>query len=257
MATSTTISLKEFNLQEALAGSTLAFSSNGTTGGVVERYVLDFGLNNKSSEKEKYKGRVGNTTYYFNSSGEESSGNSLNKLFIVSADIAITEGTVATKGGEGSSENIGIDILQPREQFAIAALQGILYNIKEPLLLDNGKISIIADMAFRIAQSMMNTAADYRAATQSGSPESVDVDINNVTSTTDKILYNMSKDINKISNTLGNSARVQKVDISAASITVPTNVNNTVSTYVTNMPSVPTEPVSVTGTVSVDNFPKS
>ena len=133
MATSTTISLKEFNLQEALAGSTLAFSANGTTGGVVERYVLDFGLNNKSSEKEKYKGRVGNITYYFNSSGEESSGNSLNKLFIVSADIAITEGTVATKGGAGSSENIGIDILQPREQFAIAALQGILYNIEEPL----------------------------------------------------------------------------------------------------------------------------
>ena len=55
MATSTTISLKDFNLQEALAGATLAFSSNGTTGGRLERYVLDFGLNNKSSEKEKYK----------------------------------------------------------------------------------------------------------------------------------------------------------------------------------------------------------
>lgn len=257
MATSTNIVLKEFDLLEAITGATLATSSNGALSGSVGNYVLDFGLNDKGSEREKYKGRIGNKTYFYNSNGEESSGKSINKLFIVQATLAITEGTVATKGGSDDSENIGIDVLQPREQFAMAALQGILNNIKDPLLLDNGKINLIADISFKIAQSMINTAADYRAATKVESPDSVDIDINNVTSTTDKILYNISKYMNKISNTLGNSSRVQKVDISAASITVPTSVNNTVSTYVTNMPSVPTEPVSVTGTVSVNNFPKS
>ena len=48
------------------------------------------------------------------------------------------------------------------------------------------------------------------------------------------------------------------VNIASSSITVPTRItNSSITTYVSNMPSVPTEPVSITGTVSVDNFPSS
>ena len=258
MATSTKIALKEFNENEALNGASLSFSSNGQLSGTVGEFVLNFKLYNKSSSTERYVGQVQNKNYYFNSSGVCSDGDTLHNLFIADATIDITSGTVATKGGEGGAENLNIDILQPRETIALYALQGILSRIDNPLLLDNGQITLITGLAFKIAQSMINTAADYRAAQSSEAPPaSIDVDINNITSTTDKILYNISKDMNKISSTLGNSGRVQKVDISAASITVPTKVNNTVSTYVTNMPSVPTEPVSIMGTVSVDNFPKS
>ena len=58
-------------------------------------------------------------------------------------------------------------------------------------------IMVYVLMAFKITQSMMSTAADYRAATQSEEtlPPSVDVDINNVTSATDKLLYNMSQSV--------------------------------------------------------------
>ena len=35
------------------------------------------------------------------------------------------------------------------------------------------------------------------------------------------------------------------------------NVSNTPDVNVTNMPDVPTEPVRISGTVSVDNFPES
>lgn len=259
MATATKIQLVEFNKNKALRGATIAFSSNGQLSGEVSDYILDFRLNDMSSMSERYAGQSqkGGQEYYFSDNGVCSDNNELHNLFIVDAKIVTTLGTVVTKGEAGVEENINIDVLQPREYFAMYALQGILSKIDNPLALDDGQIDLISGMAFKIAQSMMSTAADCRAATQSGSPESVDVDINNVTSTTDKILYNMSKDINNISSTLGNSTRVQKVDISAASITVPTSVNNTVSTYVTNMPSVPTEPVSITGTVSVDNFPAS
>lgn len=61
--------------------------------------------------------------------------------------------------------------------------------------MNDGQVTLISSMAFKIAQSMMSTAADYRAATKSEEtpPPSVDVDINNVTSTTDKLLYNMSQ----------------------------------------------------------------
>jgi len=124
-------------------------------------------------------------------------------------------------------------------------------------------------MAFKIAQSMMSTAADYRAATQSEEtpPPSVDVDINNVTSTTDKLLYNMSQSmvgmqesLKDIKNTMsGQEGEVQKVELSAVSVSeVPVRVTNAyLNTYVDNMPTVPSEPVSITGTVSVDNFPSS
>ena len=124
-------------------------------------------------------------------------------------------------------------------------------------------------MAFRIAQSMMSTAADYRAATQSEKtpPPSVDVDINNITSTTDKLLYNMSQSIAGMRGSLkdikdtmsGQEGKAQKVELSAVSVSeVPVRVTNAyLNTYVDNMPAVPSEPVSVTGTVSVDNFPSS
>ena len=108
-------------------------------------------------------------------------------------------------------------------------------------------IMVYVLMAFKIAQSMMSTAADYRAATQSEEtlPPSVDVDINNVTSATDKLLYNMSQSVAGMQESLkdikdimsGQEGEVQKVESSAVSISEV--------------------PVSITGTVSVYNFPSS
>lgn len=198
--------------------------------------------------------------YYFNDNGICSDGNKLHNLFIVDAKIIATLGTVASRGEAGAEENIDIDVLQPREYFAMYALQGILAKTENPLTLDDGQVTFITSMAFKIAQSMMSTAADYRAATQSGGsfPPSVDVDINNVTSTTDKLLYNMSQsmagmqeNLKDIKDTMaGQEGKAQKVELSAVSV-------SEVPVRVTNMSTVPSEPVSITGTVSVDNFPSS
>ena len=167
--------------------------------------------------------------YYFNDDGVCSDGNELHNLFIVDAEIIATQGTVATRGDAGSEENIDIDVLQPREYFAMYALQGILAKSEET------------------------------------PPSSVDVDINNVTSTTDKLLYNMSQSmvgmqesLKDIKDTMsGQEGKAQKVELSAVSVSeVPVRVTNAyLNTYVDNMPTVPSEPVSITGTVSVDNFP--
>ena len=194
MATATKIQLVEFNKDKALNGASLAFSSNGQLSGKVSNYVLNFQLNDIGSVIEKYSGQVQKKMYYFNDNGVCSDGNELHNLFIVDAKIIATSGTVATRGDAGKEENIDIDVLQPREYFAMYALQGILAKVENPLTLDDGQVTLISSMAFKIAQSMMSTAADYRAATKSEEtpPSSVDVDINNVTSTTDKLLYNMS-----------------------------------------------------------------
>ena len=238
MATSTKVKLKEFNEGEALNGASLAFSSNGQIGGTASEFVLNFKLYNKGSSTERYSGQVQNRNYYFNSSGVCSDGDPLHNLFIADATIEITSGTIATKGDESSAEAINIDVLQPRETFALHALQGILSRIDNPLLLDNGQITLITGLAFKIAQSMINTAADYRAAQSSETPPaSVDIDANNITSTTDKILYNMGQSISSINNKLsgGNG--------------VPVNVTN--SSLVTHVSNMLTEPVSITGNVSV------
>lgn len=269
MAIATKIQLVEFNKDEALNGASLAFSSNGQLSGTVSNYVLNFQLNDIGSVTEKYSGQVQKKMYYFNDNGVCSDGNELHNLFIVDAKIIATSGTVATRGDAGAEENIDIDVLQPREYFAMYALQGILAKVENPLTLDDGQVTLISSMAFKIAQSMMSTAADYRAATQSEEtpPPSVDVDINNVTSTTDKLLYNMSQSmvgmqesLKDIKDTMsGQEGKAQKVELSAVSVSeVPVRVTNAyLNTYVDNMPTVPSEPVSITGTVSVDNFPSS
>ena len=262
MATATKIQLVKFNKDKALNGASLAFSSNGQLSGTVSDYVLNFQLNDIGSVTEKYSGQVQKKMYYFNDNGICSDGNELHNLFIVDAKIIATQGTTATRGDAGSEENIDIDVLQPREYFAMYALQGILAKVGNPLTLDDGQVTLISSMAFKIAQSMMSTAADYRAATKSEEtpPPSVDVDINNVTSTTDKLLYNMSQSIAGMQESLkdikdtmsGQEGKAQKVELSAVSVSeVPVRVTNA---YLNTNPS---EPVSITGTVSVDNFPSS
>lgn len=69
-----------------------------------------------------------------------------------------------------------------------------------------------------------------------------------------------SKSLKDIKDTMsGQEGKAQKVELSAVSVSeVPVRVTNAyLNTYVDNMPTVPSEPVSITGTVSVDNFPSS
>lgn len=58
MATAAKIQLVEFNKDEALNGTSLAFSSNGQLSGAVSDYVLNFQLNDIGSVTEKYSGQV-------------------------------------------------------------------------------------------------------------------------------------------------------------------------------------------------------
>lgn len=121
----------------------------------------------------------------------------------------------------------------------------------------------IVDAEIIATQGTVATRGD--AGSEETPPSSVDVDINNVTSTTDKLLYNMSQSmvgmqesLKDIKDTMsGQEGKAQKVELSAVSVSeVPVRVTNAyLNTYVDNMPTVPSEPVSITGTVSmIDNF---
>lgn len=248
MASSTTITLKEFNLQEALNGASIGFSTTGAVGGTVGNYVLNFRQYTQSKATWKYVGESGKTTYYFDENGACSDGDTAHQLFLVDATLASTTGTDASRGDGGSAETISISTLQPREQFACYALQGIMYHIDNPLLLDDGQITQISTMAFQIAKGMLAAAADARAATSTEPPSGeIDVDKNDVSSTTDKLLFNLNETLNSQNQYISN---MNDAIATIASTGLDVTITGTPNVRVNNT-------VSVTGTVSVDNFPDS
>lgn len=241
MATSTIITTSEFKLSEALNGASIGWTDTGGLSGTLTEYVLNFKQYTQSQSSYKYSGQVGKSTYYFDKDGKCVDGNPVHNLFMVLADIKETQGTDASRGDGSSAETIDVNTMQPREYFACYALQGILGHFPEPLLLDDAQITQISSMAFRIAQGMLAAAADARAATSTTPPSGeVEVDPNNLSTDTDKILYNLNENLSNIKDRLDNGLDV--------------TINGTPDVYVTNML---LEPVSVTGTVSIDNFPDS
>lgn len=198
MATTTTITLTDFNLSQALAGAVLGFSDNGTSEGKLTDYVLNF----QRQSENTYIGYVDSKPYRFNSTGGCYDGVLAHKLFIVLADIKETTGTSGSRApgsGEGDTGIVDINSLQPREHFAIAALKGIMYHMTDPLALDDAAITMITTKAFRIAQGMMAAAADARAEyekpedpTEEGEKkDEIEINPDDLTSASDKILYNI------------------------------------------------------------------
>lgn len=279
--------IKEFNLEDALAGGKIVFVNNPTAGignileGNITDYVEYFKATDSTNKASRYQGTVGNTTYFFDEKGRPSDNIPEHRLFSVDAQIKTSQGTVATKGDSTSGTEVNIVALQPREQFAMAAMQGILHSISSPLFMSNALILDLVNTSFNIANAMMQKAADVRAeleGDQNTNPdreEEIKVNPKELTNDTDKILYNLNENMYKLvdkSNKgiaivptkdavfkiASSSGQAFDVNIASSSVTVPTRItNSSITTYVSNMPSVPTEPVSITGTVSVDNFPSS
>lgn len=198
MASTTRITLNSFNLEEALGGATIAFAkfSNGSPTNEVESYVNNFHRANDST----YVGKVGNIEYKFNAQGGCFDGALTHQLYMVEATIAESEGTKIPSRGDADEEiSVDINTLQPREHFAIAALRGIMFHIENPLNLTSAQITQMCTKSFEIANGMMAAAADARAKAEEGGggsteedkKEEVEVNPEELTSNSEKILYNL------------------------------------------------------------------
>lgn len=225
--------MRNFDINKALSGATIGFKNDKDEENNI--YVYDF---EEVTPGKLYRG-IGsdNIEYQFYIDGSVVNNENL-YLTIFEEKIVQDKmgGTTVTRtlnveGETSKSEKISIDVLQPREQFAIAALQGILTNIPKPLLLNDKKIIIISKLAFKIAQSMLNVAAEYRAKTkeEGGEPiEKVEVDINSLTSSTDQILFNMSQSIDSIRKTIVDKEHINKIEVANVSAeSIPVKVINT------------------------------
>lgn len=182
--------IRIFNINQALNGASVGFAE----GNNVIQYIIDFKRSNEKTANKEFVG-VGqddNKQYFFNKEGYCSDGLTIHRLWKIEEEIKFTEGTASTRGYD-EGDTVNIDTIQPRDQFALAAMQSIITKIEDNILgIDNYKISKICDLSYKIAQKMMDTSAKYRDLTE-GETESpyIDIDKTAITENTDKILYNI------------------------------------------------------------------
>lgn len=254
------MTIKTFNINQALNGASIGFIS----GNEVTQYIINFKYSNEKRADKEFVG-VGqddSKEYYFDKQGICSDNLAEHKLYRIEDKISFTTGTVASRGESAGAEMINIENMQPRELFAQTAMQSILAKIEEPILgIDDFKIAKICELSFKIAQKMLTTAAECRAETkESEEPEDIEIDINTVTSVTDKLLYNISEYLKKINeaqtHVKDNGLKINeeskitiKEDVNVIVKNEPNvNVTNTVGTYVNNTVDVNVlgQPISVT-----------
>lgn len=260
-----------FNLGQALNGVSVGFYLEGE---LVP--VLGFRTNDLNDQAKSYVGTVDGVSYYFNSLGGCSDLDPAHTLQMLNVEIPVKRDTAGSRGDADEVESIEISSLQPREQFALAAMQSIINKLDTPiLLLDGYKITQISSLAFNIANSMMNLSAEYRAKTEHTTEPSdtVAVDGSTLSTSSEKIMYNIASHLESVKKSidiLNNTFKAQEEKTKKVNITntdpVSVSISGTPDVNVANTPTVAlqngssvrvsnmlTEPVSVTGNVDIGN----
>lgn len=109
-----------------------------------------------------------------------------------SNDLIIEDTNKVTRG----DKDVTLSTLNVKDNFAIAAMQGIISNIPNPLSMDNATIMTIAVKSYKIAEAMCNVGAyarteDSSSSTDNPDNEPVDVDKNNLSDNIETLLYNI------------------------------------------------------------------
>lgn len=232
------ITLKKFSLDEALNGKSIGWAVNGNMENGLDRVAYNFRKGGAG-----YEYTVNAITYECNSSGLLYNGDMTRRLYIIEAELEETRGTVASRGEGENKEDVNIDVMQPREEFAMNAMRAIIATLSDPLNIDTNTVVRIADKSFEFAQAMMQKASEIRSEKKESSTEKeeIDVSLDDVNSVTDKILYNIQVSFSNLLNILKEqNIKIEvkndeiPVPVSVKGEAVPVNVQNTVDSYVVN-----------------------
>lgn len=121
------------------------------------------------------------------------------RLMAVKAEMgdegAVGSSITRTRGssGEGRDATAVLSTMEPRDHFAINALNAMLVHMNKPETKDDATMLMISRAAYRWAQAMMIAAADSREGQSTTPSTSVDVKSGDLQSNTEKLLYNISK----------------------------------------------------------------
>ena len=192
-----------FNAQKALNGASLGFIKENKTTGKIEliQYITNF--TKKFTKDIQYTG-IGSEdgeVYTFNATGQTKSEQQLYILVDRISSSNDTEGGTRVDTTGGTTYNIST--LLPKDQIAAQVLNGILsrMTLEEIEALSPARINQLSSQAYKMAQSMINTAVVFRDKFGAVKPEEGGGGTTEVTTPTDnseKFLDNISKSIDNV-----------------------------------------------------------
>ena len=195
--------IEVFNAQKALNGASLGFIKENKTTGKIElvQYITNF--TKKFTKDIQYTG-IGSEdgeVYTFNATGQTKSEQQLYILVDRISSSNDTEGGTRVDTTEGTTYNIST--LLPKDQIAAQVLNGILsrMTLEEIEALSPARINQLSSQAYKMAQSMINTAVVFRDKFGAVKPEEGGGGATEVTTPTDnteKFLDNISKSIDNL-----------------------------------------------------------
>ena len=194
-----------FNAQKALNGASLGFIKENNTSSKIElvQYITNFTLKKKSSTNEIYYTGIGSEDgeiYIFNTAGQTTSKQQLYILVDTISSSTDTTGGTRVDTTEGTTYNIST--LLPKDQIAAQVLNGILsrMTLEEIEALSPARINQLSSQAYKMAQSMINTAVVFRDKFGAVKPEGGGgtTEVTTPTDNTEKFLDNISKSIDNL-----------------------------------------------------------
>lgn len=244
-----------FNLQDALAGTLVGFkktnnwdlSETGLLKYVGSKYMVVINGHNLEISSS---GAILNSTPSGYSGTLQMVTASMGSTGAVGTDITRSSG----ESGDGHNAIAVLNNIEPRDQFAVQVLNAMLINADHPESFDDAKCLMFSRAAYRWAQAMMIAAADSREGESTEPSTAVNVNSGDLQSNTEKLLYNIGEYLKNGVTVKGTTAE-GTVPVQTKITEMPNvTLNGTPSVNVSNMPS---EPIEVQGTVSVDNFPSA
>ena len=197
---------KAFDAEQALNGASIGFVKDNKGGDKVTlvQYISNFTLKKRSRTNEIYYTGIGSedgVTYTFDTTGKASNEKQLFMLIDSIPESTDTTGGTRADPTEGTTYNIST--LLPKDQIAAQVLNGILsrMTLEEIEALSPARINQLSSQAYKMAQSMINTAVVFRDKFGAVKPEEGGGGTTEVTTPTDnseKFLDNISKSIDNL-----------------------------------------------------------
>lgn len=173
---------------------------------------------------------VQGVSFYFKDDGVNVDGSGFNlKLATISAPTAVgpavediivdrvtrsTNGTISHDPDDAPSSVVVAD-LNPRDEFAIQALQSMMSKIPDPSILSNAEMDLYCKAAYLWASNMMKNAANARATefTDQGAPATGEATISSLDNNTERLLNNLIEELKKNDVALGTWAKTGQTSV--------------------------------------------
>lgn len=147
--------------------------------------------------------KIGGVEYTFDNNGHceiDAENVETHHLYIAASSINVAEGTLVqgmTRSGQLGSKTVSIDSITVRDQFAMTALEALIYKMEDPVECSTATCKYVTDKAYEFANAMMVSSAEARAQYEEpsggGTPGIVDVPENDLANNTEKLLNNIYK----------------------------------------------------------------